>query len=189
MHNRRGLTGISTTRYIELHSINRYSGGYSLKATGRSFIAFLVVLLLAGATASMLHAHDKSWSISYVYSGESISPIDYPYDPNNPVVLSIPLSVTASGTVKATSPTGAIQNINIADIGASDYLLMDEAGVYQLEEKYTLIIKESALLWVTQAFQGTDTWNYNNAVPGLALFTQDDMSISDYTVQLDSDVL
>ena len=156
------------------------------------FVIFLAMLLLTGAAASILYAHDKTWNISYNYSGESPSPIDLPYDPNNPLILSVELPVTASGVIEIKSPTGVVQTLNIANIddtGFSDYFIMDEIGVYEFKEKYSLTVKEAALIYVTRVFQRTDTWYYDNSAPSAMLFTLEDMYVGNYSTLLDSDFL
>lgn len=153
---------------------------------------FVSALLLSILTNSTVYAHNVVWDIEYVHSGTSPSPINFPYDPNNPPI-NIPLAITASANIKIKSPSGAEQEFDVPSIGStwtSGVFAMGEIGQYQITETYMVQMKDvSGLSGTTRIFTRIDTWYYNNPAFSIKQFELVDMYLDGYWLEITSDVM
>jgi hypothetical protein len=147
----------------------------------------LLYPLLAAELLTPVLADYDHWPISYQYSGAIDSHV--PIIPEGVTLITLKVSVTASGTVTVTSPTDKTQVLNISDIDADGFsavFIMDEIGEYEIEETYTLTMEVKGL-GTTESFERPDSpdpQRYLNSMPSMVLFRMNDMRIDNYSSQI-----
>lgn len=150
---------------------------------------FVPVLFLAAVTelSTKALAGVAVWDITTSSSRSLVSPISIPK--NTPIPYNVTMS--ASGIVKTESPTDVTSTVDIPTIdfsGFSHTFALKEAGQYQVEETYTLTINILGL-GESQRFVRTDTWQYSDSTPTLALFRLEDMYVDSYTYETQGDAI
>jgi len=155
----------------------------------------LLIMLFSLLLVSELVAvtHEETWEITYEYAPQPPgSGVPSPVELSEGTVLSLPISVSASATIRVTSPGGITQTHVVSNIDGSGFshtFVMGEIGEYDVNEEYILTLQDTIFTGAMKTFASIATWNYNNSSLGGALFELKDMYITNYDGQLVSDVL
>ena len=152
----------------------------------RSLVASLFLLLVAELSTFVLADYDnKTWDISYQYSGAIVAPRELPVGKAH-----FPVYVTASGWVTVTSPTGvdyvvSRSNIDMSADGFWDFFFLGEVGEYQIKETYILTFSRwdyDSESYIPEPREESHVWPqpYVNSAPSIVLFRLEDMYIHNY---------
>jgi len=140
----------------------------------------LIILSLFPLLAAPVSAGEVTWDIIYQESFTS------PMFIGGGIPISLPISVSVSGTVRVISPANVVSTVTIPenDIGFSHVFSMPEIGKYVIRETYTLVFSCQEIIPILEFFNRTDEWEYDNSTPSLMKFRLEDMYVNNYSMSI-----
>ena len=157
--------------------MNTKPGDFFLKVT-----LLLVVLSLFPPLTTPVFAHEVTWLISF-HSEESLTA---PTPIGAGFVVSVPISLDASGTIQVISPANVTSTVTVPenDIGFSHIFAMPETGEYAIRETYTLVFSSQGTMPFLEYFTKTDEWKYDNSTPSLMLFRIENIYVDEHSASI-----
>ncbi len=164
--------------------MNTKPGDFFLKAT-----LLLVVLSLFLLLTTLVFAHEVTWDITFHSEKSLTTPIPI----GAGFIISVPISLDATGVIQIVSPTNVVSTVTIPGEeinGFSHIFAMSETGEYVIGETYTLVFRSLDIIIAEESFTNTDEWEYDNSTPSLMLFRLEDMYVDNYSASINpSDTL